>query len=631
MRQHIELSFLGEIPGSLCLFSVVAAAAVTGTLGLVACVALGISGLPIIRLVLIVLAVGFVWRLAALVGKNQWSSLVGYVIGLLPVLSVAIATPARHWDDFMTWLPAAEYLYIFNTLPVIGGPPSVSFHPGYPPGMPILLASWWTAAGHFISNTGVVINVLALSALSGMVISSGFGTHQTSNLGRFTRAAVCSLAVTLGNPGLTWHFVLSSLPDVLTAVSVACLAWLVVRFWIVGAAHDRAALWPAAVFGQLLGFLLALRQTGLVLAVLIAVSVISVAVVPSGWREARPWPSRWNGLLLAFAPGLSVIIAWRVYVRFWLPEAIEFFVMPIDQWNWSALPSTFASIAAFALEHWGLSLVTMTVAVYGLLYLNKKMKGLTTESGDFEEAGALACVFAVLWLLYSGFLIFCYLAAFNRNEALRAAEWLRYQTHVVEFGFVVAVVLLIRITSTPCANIHERLRRLALPVCLCLGLVANVFTRPMSADYPAVLRYAASCDCPFLRPGEVDAIASAALGVRDKLISNPPGKVIFELDLDAWGPQTLMYHMVLFGLWQQDPMRTWDVQFIWKDAPDVREKIASSSERVQFLARPAGCAIKILHKASGAWVEKTTISAPPVLVSQCNEGWANSKDTGEVP
>ncbi len=617
MRLYSDLDLQRNLPGGIFLMAVVGAASVIGTVGLVVSAALRVSALPVIWLMMTVLAVGFAWRLLAMIRQNDWPSLLGCILGLLPMLFLSAVTPARHWDDFMTWLPSAEYIYLFKGLPVIGGPPTISVYPGYPPGMPLLLTSAWTFAGHFINNAGGVINVASLAVLAGLVVSSGFDSRRLSNLGLFTRGVVFSLVVTLGNAGIAWSTVLSSLPDTLTAVSVASLAWLAVRFWIVGKIEDRAALWPAAIFGLILGFLLTLRQTGLVLAVMIALAVLFVSVIRNGWRQARPFPNRWEGLFLVLGPGFSVLLAWRVYVTFWLPNAKEFHVLPISEWNWNELPSTFAAIAGYAVEHWGLSLVCLSVAIYGIRYLFGHWKDRLTDEIEFDEVGALAGVFAIIWSLNSCFLMFCYLAAFKPDEALRAAEVLRYQSHVMEFGLVVACILLVRVVRLPNVNASGRLHRLALPAVLCGSLVANILTRPAPVgDIPVLLRYAAGCDCAFLSPQEVDATGLVAEKIRDKLRSNFPDSIAIEFDNDSFAPG-LVNFVVRWSLWQNDPLRPWNVFYVWSDEPDAKQKIETATVHIRFLTQSTHCKIEISQKNLGVWELIGHLQAPEALHAHC--------------
>jgi hypothetical protein len=611
--QKITFEIERNIPGGVLMLAVTGVAALIGTVGLVITAALAVKGWLVLRLVVGILVSGLVWRMVVVIRHNQWPSLLGYATGLLPMLLVAIDTPTRHWDDFMTWLPATEYIRVFQSLPVVGGPATISAFPGYPPGMPVLLASVSSVAGHFFSYLGGVINVIALTVFGSLIMYSGLGHRNRPKLSLFVWSAALTLLATLGNPGIAWHFVLSSLPDALTSVSLTCLAWLAVRFWVVGTAESRASFWPAAVFGFILALLLVLRQTGLVLAVILFISVLGVAVSRHGWREARPWPRHPGGLFLAFAPGLCVMLAWRLYVVFLLPAAMAFSVKPLELWNWRALPHTFFAIGDVAREHWGLTFVAMAVAFYGISYLNALWKGKVRNRSETEEASALAGVFAILWLFYSGFLVFCYLAAFNFDEAWRAAEFFRYQSHVLEFGLVVAGIIVVQIAHRSCVNVYERLITLRFPIFLSLALIANIFTRPATTgEQPAIMRYAAGCECSYLRPNEVDAIWDAANGIRDELKIMPLGLIALDYDNDQF-KTILVYFITRFALWQSYPSRPLN----WAQAADTKVNMEEASEHIQFPNKTTGCNIVISHKESGAWVERASLKAPPELLVQC--------------
>lgn len=602
-----------NIPGAVLMLAVTGAAALVGTVGLVITAALAVNGWLVLKLVIGILVSGLAWGIVVVIRHNQWPSLFGYAAGLMPVLWVAIETPARHWDDFMTWLPATEYIRVFQSLPVVGGPTTISAFPGYPPGLPVLLASVSSVTGHFSSFLGGVINVIALTVLGSLIMYSGLGHRNRPKLSFFVWSTALTLLVTLGNPGLAWHFVLSSLPDVLTDISLACLAWLAVRFWVVGTTEDRASFCPAAVFGFILALLLLLRQTGLVLAIILFISILGVVVIRDGWREAKPWPSHPSGLFLAFAPGLCVMLAWRIYVVFLLPNANAFSVKPLELWNWRALPHTFFAIGDIAREHWGLTLVEVAVAMYGIRYLSNRWKDKAEDCRETEEAGVLAGVFAIFWLFYSGFLVFCYLAAFNFDEALKAAEFFRYQSHVVEFGLVVAGIIVIKIANRPNVNAYERLINLRLPILLSLALIANIFTRPATTiEQPLFMRYSAGCECSFIPQNEIDAIWDGANAIRNELKAIPLGLIAFDYD-DDYFKKLFVFFVTRFALWQSDPYRPLN----WAEWADTKVKLEEASEHIQFPSKLTGCNIVISHKNKGFWTETARLQAPPVLLTQC--------------
>jgi len=63
------------------------------------------------------------------------------------------------------------------------------------------------------------------------------------------------------------------------------------------------------------------------------------------------------------------------------------------------------------------------------------------NSAPVSPADQFAAGFALIHTGYSGFLIICYLAAFDEREIHAAAEWFRYQAHTGGAGLLVALML----------------------------------------------------------------------------------------------------------------------------------------------------------------------------------------------
>src|ERR1700716_250322 len=83
------------------------------------------------------------------------------------VVSAAGQDPAM-WDDFWNWLPSAAYEYRQNSLPWPDLPRSLSIFPGYPQGMPLLIAAASFVGGRFLETAGPVVNALLLAASSAL-------------------------------------------------------------------------------------------------------------------------------------------------------------------------------------------------------------------------------------------------------------------------------------------------------------------------------------------------------------------------------------------------------------------------------------------------------------------------------
>ena len=59
------------------------------------------------------------------------------------------------WDDFWNWLPSAAYAYGHDSLVWPDLPPSFSIFPGYPQGVPLMIAAASFIAGRFLEAAGL--------------------------------------------------------------------------------------------------------------------------------------------------------------------------------------------------------------------------------------------------------------------------------------------------------------------------------------------------------------------------------------------------------------------------------------------------------------------------------------------
>ncbi len=59
------------------------------------------------------------------------------------------------WDDFWNWLPSAAYAYSHDSLVWPDLPPSFSKFPGYPQGMPLMIAAASFIGGRFLNQPAI--------------------------------------------------------------------------------------------------------------------------------------------------------------------------------------------------------------------------------------------------------------------------------------------------------------------------------------------------------------------------------------------------------------------------------------------------------------------------------------------
>ena len=160
-------------------------------------------------------------------GSSTWIALAL----VSPILVVAAGHDPAMWDDFWNWLPSAAYAYWHNSLPWPDLAPSLSIFPGYPQGMPLMIAAASFVGGRFLEVAGPIINVLLLagsSALFAEALAATLVRHGRLQATEMPPVLVAGAVVitTLLNPGLRGDVVLSSYADCGTMVAVGALGLL---------------------------------------------------------------------------------------------------------------------------------------------------------------------------------------------------------------------------------------------------------------------------------------------------------------------------------------------------------------------------------------------------------------------
>ena len=160
-------------------------------------------------------------------GRSTWTALAL----VSPILIKAATHGPTGWDDFWNWLPSAAYEYHQNSLPWPDLAPSLSIFPGYPQGMPLMIAATSFVGGRFLETAGPAINVLLLagsSALLAEALAAMLVRHRRLAAMEMPLGLIASaVSITaLLNPGLDGGVVLSSYADCGTMVAVGALGLL---------------------------------------------------------------------------------------------------------------------------------------------------------------------------------------------------------------------------------------------------------------------------------------------------------------------------------------------------------------------------------------------------------------------
>jgi hypothetical protein len=363
-------------------------------------------------------------------GSSTWIALVL----VLPIVVSAAGSKARMWDDFWNWLPSAAYAYNHDSLVWPDLPLSFSIFPGYPQGMPLMIAAASFIAGRFLEGAGPIINVALIagsSALFAEALAAALVRHgrlQATEMPPILVASTVALTILL-NPGLDGAVMLSSYADCGTMVAVGALGLLGVeilaRLSAGGAANVEGLAWR---FGFVGAMLVNLKQANPVLLALVTAGLLLVALRDPAIRSRRVLVQ----LPRMLGPAIFLFALWRWYVSQNLPGSEQAF-QPFDSWNFSALRQTFAAIGGIIADaplfHSMMWLVTVTgLAVF--FRLPRKA----------SEARWLAVVCATVWLGYNVFLLIVYLGVMSFSDAQIAADYWRYTPHVALLGLYAPVM-----------------------------------------------------------------------------------------------------------------------------------------------------------------------------------------------
>lgn len=361
----------------------------------------------------------------------------GIVGAALPSFWFAAHHPIEHWDEFMTWLPNAHYLWTFGGFPTAAVPPIASEWPGYPPGSSLILAAVWSVAGRVVEHAGPLINVACLLLLPALVLRAAGRDLPQGLPGAFVVGAVLGLAATFLNVAVDWHWVLSSLPDTATLAVFAVAFVLAAELRFAPGATPRSHL---VALAAILALIVNLRQTAIVAVVLLLVATLLVAW---SWRESGRgrWLRPLRLLALVSLPWVAVWLCWQFYLTK-IFSAPAFGLHAVADWNFAALPDLLRAMLDELVTHWPYFLPVIVVVARGCYVLGRRW--LFGERSTPVLADRMAALFALVQGGYLAFLFLCYLAAFSDVEARGAAEFFRYQTHLGGAALVVAMALIVQ-------------------------------------------------------------------------------------------------------------------------------------------------------------------------------------------
>ncbi len=350
----------------------------------------------------------------------------------LPAIWLASCMVISQWDEFTQWIPNARYIFTFDTFPGEGKPPTFSVFPAYPHGLAYVIYLSSRIAGHLVENASGVFNILLLAMLGMMIgriirsaitrrdpdrkVPLGLSAIQPENLG-WVYCALGGLAVTALNPTFVPKIVFTGYADTATAVLVGMMCILI--WMLLNRLSGDDAEFSVSHIAWRLGFvvmaLVAVKQVNLVL--------FLIALVAAGMCAVRDPAVRLAEFARALLPavGMSVLMyaLWRYHIQI-NGVAGEFVFAPASEWfvdDIGTIASRMALIASKKGGYFGLMLIATGLALRALWRTRTPLDRLSLIVGG-------------LFVGYTAFLLFAYVTAFSRGEALRAASYWRYNMHL---------------------------------------------------------------------------------------------------------------------------------------------------------------------------------------------------------
>lgn len=347
----------------------------------------------------------------------------------LPLIAIATTMIPTQWDEFTHWLPNARYLLEFDSVPRADLPKSPAVMESYPYAVPLVMFMASRITGFMTLNAsaifslflylsfGLLIARIIVATAKGSADGEGPTNHALNSvpLG-WTVCALGALSVTILNPTFVTRLVFSSYADAPTGIVTGIAAILIWLMTNALAENDvrgaRTLAWQA---GLGCTAMLGLKQVNLVflMALALSLAIIVLRDPAIGWRPMLAL------VLRIFILPLIVYVLWKLHVSHHIPGG-EFSFRGFSEWLIRDIPQIISRMALVASKKGGYFGVMSVAVILAILSVWRPRAAL----------GRLAIITGVMFLSYNGFLLLAYVSAFQRGEALHAASYWRYNTHL---------------------------------------------------------------------------------------------------------------------------------------------------------------------------------------------------------
>jgi len=337
----------------------------------------------------------------------------------LPLLILVSAMVGSQWDEFSDWLFTPRQLLENDSFPNSSNKHLSGALAAYPFNWHFITFLASRLSGHLEESAGALVNVLLLLSFGlylARLIEKESDHHGPMGSPGWSLCALGALLATAFNPTFAQKVALTSYADTSTAVAVGfavALGWQMLN--ALGEERKKDARALAWQMGLLLLVLINMKQATLVLFLLVV-----GAVVLTGVRDPKiSFPDVLRQLPVMVIPPLIVYLAWRYHVAHEL-DGKEFSIRPFSEWFIAEIPQILQRML-LVFSKKGLYLAIFLSVIFFSIHRFFRLRT------PFDR---LAVMVGAVMLGYNAFLLFSYVAAFGKADALRAASLWRYNMHL---------------------------------------------------------------------------------------------------------------------------------------------------------------------------------------------------------
>jgi hypothetical protein len=277
--------------------------------------------------------------------------------------------------------------------------------------------------GRFLENAGALTNVMILltfSFVSIRLIRTGMGQEHDNSAPGWKLCAIGILSTTLLNTTFAQKVALTAYVDVSTAALTGLLA--VIGWYMLGALSDgrrKEALQYALQVGLLMALLINLKQSTMAMAV-----IVVGAVALAGLRDPKIRIYDLISLLPRMViPTIIIYLAWRYYVLQELAGR-EMHILPYSSWAIESIPQILQKMLVVLSKKGAYFLLLVAVIGFGI-------RAMACYRTPFDRFAIIA---AAIFLGHNAFLLFSYVAAFGKIDALKVSSYWRYNMQLGMVG-----------------------------------------------------------------------------------------------------------------------------------------------------------------------------------------------------